>query len=252
MAPGGSEQSVTFDVGYREGLNRLTTFFRYFTMLPHAIVLAVWGYGVYFASVGQWFVIVFTGKRSRGIWEFQRSWLAYASRVESYGYLTHDVWPRFGSEWGDEPVAFDHRYVEEGNRLTTALRLIWMIPALIVAMVLGIGAMVCVLLAWFAILFTGRFPRGMFDFVVRVLRYSMNLAAYEFLMTDVYPKYDGSGQVSVLPSGDGGSASANYAVGYPATPASGWSSTPPGQFPPAGPPPAPGQPLPPPPPPPPG
>ena len=223
---------MTLDVEYREGLNRLTTFFRYFTMLPHAIVLGLWGYAVYFAAIGQWFVIVFTGKRSRGIWEFQRQWLAYASRVDSYGYLIHDVWPRFGSSWGDEPVAFDHRYVEEGNRLTTALRIFWAIPAIIVAIVLGIGLGFVLIVAWFAILFTGRFPRGMFDFSVRVLRFSLNLSAYQFLMTDVYPRYEGSEPVAVLPPGDHG-------FSQPA--AVGWTSPPP-----VSPPPAPGDPLPPP------
>jgi hypothetical protein len=232
MATAGSDQPVTFDVEYREGLNRLTTLFRYFTALPHAIVVALWAYAVSFASIGQWFVIVFTGKRSRGIWEFSRQWLAYASRVNSYSNLNHDVWPRFGSEWGDEPVAFDHRYVEEGNRLTTALRIIWIIPALIVAVVLGIGLAFVLLVAWFAILFTGRYPRGMFDFSVRVMRFALNLTAYECLMTDVYPRYQGSEPVGVLPPGDHG---VNPSVGR------GWSTPPP-----MSPPPAPGQPLPPP------
>ena len=219
---------MTFDVEYREGLNRLTTLFRYFTALPHAIVLGLWAYAVYFASIGQWFVIVFTGKRSRGIWEFSRQWLAYASRVNAYSNLTHDVWPRVGSEWGQEPVAFDHRYVEEGNRLTTALRIIWAIPALIIAFVLGIGLAFVLLVAWFAILFTGRFPRGMFDFSVRVMRFALNLTAYACLMTDVYPRYEGSEPVGVLPSGD---------HGFSAPLTAGWATTPP---------PAPGQPLPPP------
>jgi len=242
MTDSALEQPVTFDVQYREGLNRLTTFFRYFAVLPHAIVLAFWGYAVQFATLGQWFVVVFTGKRSRGIWEFQRSWLGYASRVQSYADLTHDVWPRFGGEWGDEPVAFDHRYVERANRLTNALRLLWVIPAVIVLWFLSIGLMVVVILGWFAILFTGRFPRGMFDFAVRVLRYSFNVSAYELLMTDVYPRYDGSGPVGALPPGDGsGGARALGATSWAAAPAT--LGAPPAHMPP---PPAPGQPLPPP------
>ncbi|WP_116995966.1 DUF4389 domain-containing protein [Desertimonas flava] len=236
MTNGGSGQAVTFDVQYREGLNRLTTFFRYFTVLPHSIVLGLWGYAVQFATIGQWFVTVFTGKRSRGIWEFQRSWLAYASRVNSYAYLTHDVWPRFGGGWGDEPVAFDHGYVEPANRLTSALRIIWVIPALLILLVLGIGLAVVVLISWFAILFTGRMPRGMFDFAVRVHRFSLNLTAYEFLMTDTYPRYEGSSPVSTLPPGDHGSGRGTYGQ------VSQWASSPP----PPGPAAAPGQPLPPP------
>lgn len=238
MSNGGSGQAVTFDVQYREGLSRLTTFFRYFTVLPHAIVFALWGYAVYFATIGQWFVAVFTGKRSRGIWDFQRSWLAYGSRVQSYTDLTHDVWPRFGAQWGDEPVAFDHEYVEQADRLTSALRLIWAIPAIIILTVIGIGAAVVVVISWFAILFTGRMPRGMFDFVVRYLRYALNVSAYELLMTDTYPRYDGSGSVGMLPPGDHGGGRGTYGQ-VPQ-----WTSQ---QAPPTAPPPvAPGQPLPPP------
>ena len=73
-------------------------------------------------------------------------------------------------------------------------------------MFLGI-AMVCVLLvSWFAIVITGRLPRGMFDFILRVNRFAFDLTAYSLLMTDIYPRYDGSEPTGVLPPGDDGTA----------------------------------------------
>ncbi len=94
-------------------------------------------------------------------------------------------------------MAFDLRDDDQPNRLTNALRLIWIIPAVIIGYVIQIGATVVLVIAWFAILFTGTFPRGMFDFSVRATRMAMRLSAYGMLTTDVYPTYDGSEPVSL-------------------------------------------------------
>lgn len=252
MDSGGNGQPVIYDVQYSDQRDRLTTFFRYFTVIPHSIVAGIWGVAVYVVTIGQWFVAVFTGKRSRGIWEFQRSWLAYSSRVNSYADLTHDSFPRFGPEWGSEPVAFDHRYVEPANRLTTALRFLWAIPAAIILAVIGIGAGVVIVICWFAIVFTGRMPRGMFDFVVRYERFALNVMAYQLLMSDTYPRWDGSGPVSTLPPGDHGSgggpagqvSSWSTPSGAPPSADPAWPGVPPTSSPP--PPLRPGEPLPPP------
>ena len=68
--------------------------------------------------------------------------------------------------WQNEPVAFGTDYRPEANRLTNALRLIWIIPALIVAIVVTIGQSFVLLVSWFAIVITGRQSRGMFDFIL--------------------------------------------------------------------------------------
>jgi hypothetical protein len=197
--------AVTYDVTYTERRSRLTSAFRYLLAIPHLIVVGLWGYVAELLAFLQWFVILFTGRRNEGMWGFQRSYLGYNTRVTSYVSLLFDEpYPNFGSEWRGEPVAFDLAYEAEANRLTNALRLIWMIPALLVAIFLGIALAVVLFVSWLVIIITGKQPRGLFDFIARVNRFSFDLSAYGLLMTDVYPWYQGSEPTSVLAPGDGG------------------------------------------------
>jgi hypothetical protein len=75
------------------------------------------------------------------------------------------------------------------NRLTVGLRIIWAIPAIIIAAVLAIASFFVGIVSWFAILFTGKHPRGMFDFILKAQRYLLQTSAYTLLLTDTYPKY---------------------------------------------------------------
>lgn len=220
-----------FDVAYTEPRNRLTVAFRLILAIPHLIVVGVWAYLAEILAVVQWFIILFTGKRNRGLFDMQLSWLSYAARVYAYVGLLYDPWPNIGPDQRDEPTEFTPpTYVEEANRLTSALRIIWIIPALIILYVLAIGVYVVSLIAWFAILFTGKHPRGMFDFVVRVHRTGLRTVSYGLLMHDEYPKYLGSEPTGQVGPAGGRPQFAGPTPGYP----------------PQGPPPTPGSPLPPP------
>jgi len=181
--------TLAYDVTYEEPRNRLTVAFRIILAIPHLIVSQVWGYLAEVLAVVQWFIAVFTGKRNEGIWNLQQSWLLYASRVTGYTDLLYDEYPAFGTDPGNVPVQTSISFEEEANRLTVGLRFLWIIPALIVAAVVGIGAAVLLLISWFAILFTGKMPRGMWDFILKVVRYTLQVQAYGLLMTDEYPKF---------------------------------------------------------------
>jgi hypothetical protein len=181
---------LTFDATYPEQRNRLTVAFRFIVAIPHLIVSQVWGYLAQIVAIGQWFIILFTGKRNDGIFQIQTGWLEYYARVFGYTSLLHDVFPPFGPDSGgtvaitttitnDEPV----------NRLTNALRFIWVIPAAFIAGVLMFAAFFVEVISWFAILLTGTQPRGMWDFTHKVVRYVLQTQAYGLLMTDTYPKY---------------------------------------------------------------
>lgn len=196
--------SVTFDVTYTERRSRLTSAFRYILAIPHLIFAGLWGYAANILAFLQWFVILFTGRRNEGMWGFQRAYLGYNTRVSSYASLLYDEYPNFGSDWGNEPVAFGLDYRPEADRLTNGLRLIWMIPAMFILFFLGIASSFVLLASWVVIIITGRHPRGMWDFMMRVYRFSVNLSAYGLLMTDEYPRYDGSAPTSTLPPGDRG------------------------------------------------
>ena len=180
----------TYDVEYQEARNRLTVAFRIILAIPHLIVAQVWGYLAEVLGVVQWFIIVFTGKRNEGIWNLQRSWLNYYARVLGYVDLLFDPYPAFASDAGPAPVRSGIAFEEQADRLTNGLRFIWMIPAAILAALLGIVSGVLVLVSWFAIVITGKHPKGMWDFILKVLRYTLQTQSYGLLMTDTYPKFD--------------------------------------------------------------
>ena len=182
-------QQVVFDVPYSEARNRGTTAIRVILWLPHWILYSLWSEVTQLAAVVQWFICVFTGKRNKGIWDFSVAAEAYGSRVNSYGGLLHDVFPPFLTEQGAVPSRYSLEYDESVNRLTTALRIIWVIPALILAFLIGIAAFIVVVISWFAIVITGKHPKGMFDFVLKFHRYALQTTAYMLLLTDKYPKY---------------------------------------------------------------
>ena len=180
-----------FDVAYVESRNRLTTAFRLILAIPHLVVRQVWQYLAHILAVIQWFVIVFTGKRNRGMWDLQQAWMGYNARVTSYVGLMSDPYPAFGTTLSpQEQVAYDLAFSEQANRLTSGLRFLWIIPAAVIAIFVGIAGCAVTVVSWFAILFTGKHSRGMFDFLLRVNRFVIRLTAYALLMTDVYPKFE--------------------------------------------------------------
>ena len=190
---------LQYDVAYKQGLNRLTSFFRYFTMIPHIIVLAVLGIALEFVTFIAWFAILITGKYPRGMWEFSLGVARYSARLSTYQNLLRDEFPPFGGG-GDYPVQFELEYPDSMNRLTTFFRVLLAIPHMIVLYVLNALVGVVTLIAWFAILFTGNYPRGMFDFAVGVLRWQMRVGTYMLLLTDAYPPFT-TAQVSGPSSG---------------------------------------------------
>ena len=179
----------TYDVGYEERRNRTTVAFRIILAIPHLIVSGLWGRLSQILAVIQWFIVVFTGKRNRGIWDLQQSYMYYNCRVMGYVTLLYDQYPAFGTDPGPVPVRSEISFDESADRLSTGLRVIWAIPALIIAAVVGIGAYVVLIISWFAILITGKQSRGMWDFVLKVLRFSFQLESYVLLLTDTYPKF---------------------------------------------------------------
>jgi hypothetical protein len=189
----------TYDVGYEETRNRTTVAFRIIMAIPHLIVASLWRELTQLLAVIQWFIILFTGKRNEGIWRLQQSYLYYYCRVLGYVALMYDQYPAFGTDPGPVPVRSEISYEESADRLTNALRLIWAIPAAIIAVVVGIGAYVVVLISWFAIVITGKQSRGMWDFVLKVLRFTFQLESYVFLMTDTYPKFGEGASVAMAP-----------------------------------------------------
>ena len=146
-------------------------------------------------AVISWFAIVFTGKLPAGLADFQAMRIRYELRVLAYMGFLHDEYPPFAfdatsDEPGGTPVTAGFTpALEDRKRLTVLLRLIWMIPAAVFAVIIGIIQVVCMLLGFFAVLFTGRWPAGLQDFVISALRVGTRLNAYGLLLTDEYPPF---------------------------------------------------------------
>lgn len=210
MALNAEPYAARLNIDYPEQLNRLTTLLRLIWIIPIAIVL-----GVLTDSGGAWFVID-SGDRVRntgggilgGIFlatllmilfrqRYPRWWFDFAleltrfeARVTAYLSLLTDHYP---STVEEQAVHLDIDYPDVERDLTRWMPLVkWIlaIPHYIVLFFLGIAAFIVVVIAWFAILITGRYPRGMFDFVVGVGRWGLRVNAYAaLLVTDRYPPF---------------------------------------------------------------
>ena len=211
---------LTYTVDYpEEGLDRLTTFFRFFLLIPIGIVLATvdhstfggWGDNAAtyvgaggFLIFGPLLMILFVGKYPRWWFDWNRELLRFANRVSLYGSLVRDEYPSTDEQ---QALHLDFSYPDVEADLSRGMVLVkWLlaIPHYIVLVFLGIAAFFAVIIAWFAILFTGRYPRGLFDFVVGVHRWVNRVAAYAFiLVTDKYPPFslqDESGTTGTAPT----------------------------------------------------
>jgi hypothetical protein len=174
-----------------EGRNRLTTFFRYIVAIPWLIVAAVYGFIAQIAAVVAWFAIVFTGKYPQSIYDFNAGYLRMISRVNGFEYLLTDEWPPFG---GDEAPQYPIRVgvappLDEYSRMKTLFRLIVGIPVYLLAIVQGFILGVCALIAWFAILFTGKLPEGLFDPIRSASAYLTRAGGYFLLLTEDWPPF---------------------------------------------------------------
>ncbi len=182
--------AVAFDIEYTAERDRLSSALRILYALPHLIIANVLQGLQEVLSFVHWWIILFTGKRNAGIWGLSKGVLNWQSRAYTYAGLMYDTYPAFAFEGAQEPVRLGLEMDESANRLTCALRIIWAIPAMIITSLLTIAGMVISIASWFAILFTGSHPRGMFDFLLKVHRYAVRFNAYVALLSDTYPAFD--------------------------------------------------------------
>jgi hypothetical protein len=195
---------VQFSVDYPDRpLNRLTTGFRIFTVIPILILLAAIGGGA--ASLGTATVaaggtgvlflppllmILFRQKYPRWWFDWNLELLRFSNRIYVYVALMDDRYPST-DERQSEHLDFPYPDAERDlNRWLPLVKWFLAIPHYIVLVALGLLAFFCVIIAWFAILFTGRYPEGLFGIVESVIRWGNRVSAYAFLLvTDRYPPF---------------------------------------------------------------
>jgi hypothetical protein len=208
MEVGQTFYPVQFSVDYPDRpLDRLTTFFRLFTAIPILIVLGGVSGGTWqwtsnghttavaagaggLLAFAPMLMIVFRQKYPRWWFDWNLELLRLSNRVAVYLALMDDRYPATDQQ---QSVHLEYPYPDVPRDLNRWLPLVkWLlaIPHFVVLFFLGIGAVLVVIAAWFAILFTGRYPKGMFDFVEGVIRWYNRVLGYAMvLVTDRYPPF---------------------------------------------------------------
>ena len=204
------EQShpVQLSVDYPDrALNRLTTFFRIIVAIPILIVSGTVSGGTWESSAGDQrtttiagaggllflgplLMILFRQKYPRWWFDWNLELQRFGTRIGVFLTLMDDRYPSTDEH---QSVHLDYPYPDAERDLNRWLPLVkWLlaIPHYIVLVFLDLAALVVVIIAWFAILFTGRYPRGLFDFVEGVIRWNNRVLGYAFvLVTDEYPPF---------------------------------------------------------------
>ncbi|MDT7943032.1 MAG: DUF4389 domain-containing protein [Dehalococcoidia bacterium] len=189
MSGAGQAYPLVFDVEYPERLSRLLIFVKWLLALPHWIIL--YGLGVLVGAITfvAWFAILFTGRYPRELFDLVvKSW-RWQANVAAYVGLMRDEYPPFSWEEGRYPVRFQVEYPERLSRLLIFVKWLLALPHYIVLFLLGLVAYLAWIVAWWAILITGRFPRALFDFLVGLGRWNWRVQAYTNLLRDEYPPF---------------------------------------------------------------
>jgi uncharacterized membrane protein len=209
--------SARLDIDYPEKLDRFSTFFRLIWAIPILIIASLLSAtsgssvttvvvtetgkmvsqasesgggivaGLFAATL---LMIVFRQRYPRWWFDFGRELSRFSMRVGAYLALLTDEYPSTTDEQSVH-LELDYPDVERDlNRWLPLVKWLLAIPHYIVLAFLAIGAILAILIAWFAVLFTGRYPRGLFDYVVGVARWGLRVQAYAILLlTDRYPPF---------------------------------------------------------------
>jgi hypothetical protein len=195
-APASGAYPITFGFDPPERVARWRPLVNWILAIPHLIVLYLLRIAAEALSVIAWFIILFTGKMPPSFAGFQAMYLRYEQRVWTFASFLREEYPPFSFDTTNQDPGDDTRVrvdatpaLENRNRLTVAFRLILFIPWAIVLAVYAIAAAVVIIVAWFAVLFTGRWPTGMRTFVLKVARFYVRVSAFLLLLTDDYPPF---------------------------------------------------------------
>ena len=205
MQPTSAPYAVRLQIDYPDrDLNRVTTAFRIFVAIPIVVLLATISGGTIgqgpnrggvamaggLLVIGPLLMILFQQKYPRWWFDWNLALLRFINRVGAYLLLLNDEYP---STDADQTVHLDLDYPDVPNQLNRWMPLVkWFlaIPHFIALIFLQLGAILVAVIAWFAILFTGRYPKWAFDYVVGVMRWHDRVVGYALVMvTDQYPPF---------------------------------------------------------------
>jgi hypothetical protein len=167
--------------------SRVTVFFRLPLSVPHLVWLALWGAAVTVAIALNWFATLALGRPPRPLHRFISTYVRYQTHVVAFVTLIGNPFPGFLGRPGSYPIDLEIDGPDRQHRLKTLFRLFLALPAAMLSAAASGLLLVVTFLAWFAALGTGRMPTGLRNVGAWALRYSAQLNAYLYLLTDRYP-----------------------------------------------------------------
>jgi hypothetical protein len=182
---------------YSRGELLLRTFLGWFYIaIPHGVLLFFVGLGGIFLLFAAFWVILFTGRYPEDMFLYLERMMRWEARLTARIFNLSDGYPAFGLDAEDERVEFAVPYPERVSRGLTLVRVLFgwlfvLIPHGLVLGIRGIWVFILMFLAWWTVLFTGKYPAGWHSWVEGQLRWEMRVSVYLMFMTDRYPPFTG-------------------------------------------------------------
>jgi len=168
-----------------------------YILLPHLFVMGFVSIWYSILDFVKFWVVLFTGRIPESIYEFQKKFLQWNIRLNAVAMNMRDGYPAIGTGGSDEDATIEFENPERVSRGLVLVRALFGavyvgIPHGFLLGFFGFAAGIVQFLAWWAILFTGKYPDSMFDFVMRYLRWSNRVALYLSYYSDEYPPFSGA------------------------------------------------------------
>jgi hypothetical protein len=174
-------------IPYAGQSSRLTTFFRSWLVVPHYFMMFFVGIGALFASLCCYLSVLFLGRPAFA--GFLTGALRYFARVQAYAWFLTDVYPPFSLGEGGYVVEVAFDVPERVGRWRFFFTYLVLLPQVLALYLVLIGGFICTFIAWWAIMFTGRYPEGLFNFTAGAVRWQTRVSAYLYLLSNQYPPF---------------------------------------------------------------
>jgi hypothetical protein len=191
-----AEYPATFAFDAPEKVANWRPLVNWLLAIPHFAVLYALRILGQVIAVISWFAIVFTGALPESFANLESLWMRYELRTYTFALFMREEYPPFAfgmtpaDDGADQRVTIEFQpELTDRNRVTVGFRIILVIPHVVVLVLLAIAAAVASLIAFFAVLFTGRWPQGLRDFVLNVQRWYLRVQTYFLLLVDEYPPF---------------------------------------------------------------
>ncbi len=195
MAAGAAASPVHVSLDSPLEIDRWRAIINPIMAIPHLIFLYILSAVLGIITFIAWLSILFTGEYPAGMFDFAVGVMRYQWRVYSFYMFRRESYPAFNvppgpNDPGDDPAKFSTQLAPgPRNKMTVLFRYFLCIPLFIVLFVYGIGVLVYLVIAWFTVLFTGRWPENGWNYIMKVVRYGYRVNTYYNLMTDLYPGF---------------------------------------------------------------